>query len=119
MYDVERSVVICSATESVKASSFFKNGLAALRYLNPGKLINPLLKTPTEEIITVPRIIEQFLIYLNSLLNFLIISHTTTYAVANNNSKPAYPPKMKLEGRSNNPVINTKDIENIGIAKMR
>ena len=119
MYDVERSVVICSATESVKESSFIKNGIAALRYLNPGKLTNPLLKIPTEEIITDPRTIEQFLIYLDSLLNFFIISHTITYAVENNNSKPGYPPKMKLEGRSNNPAHNTKDIENMGIAKMR
>ena len=42
MYDVDRSVVICSDTESVSGSKLVRNGLTALRYLNPGRLTNPL-----------------------------------------------------------------------------
>ena len=60
MYDVDRSVVACSETESVSGSKVVRNGLAALRYLNPGRLIIPLVKTPTIEIIIEPRSTEQF-----------------------------------------------------------
>ena len=38
MYDVTRLVVICSDTESVSGSKLVRNGLTALRYLNPGKI---------------------------------------------------------------------------------
>ena len=89
MYDVARSVVICSDTESVNGSKLVRNGFAALRYLNPGRLANPLIKTPILEIIIVPRTIEQFLICLDSSLNFLIISHMTTYMVEKIMSIPA------------------------------
>ena len=44
-------VVACSDTESVSESIVIKNGFAALRYLNDGKLIMP------EETITIPAII--------------------------------------------------------------
>ena len=61
MYDVTRLVVICSDTESVSGSKLVRNGLTALRYLNPGKLTSPLLITPITEIIVEIRIIKQFL----------------------------------------------------------
>ena len=44
-------VVACSDTESVSMSVVIKNGFAALRYLNDGKLITP------EETIAIPAII--------------------------------------------------------------
>ena len=44
-------VVACSDTESVSMSVVIKNGFAALRYLNVGKLIRP------EEVIAIPAII--------------------------------------------------------------
>ena len=43
-------VVACSDTESVSISVVIKNGFAALRYLNDGKLITP------EETIAIPAI---------------------------------------------------------------
>ena len=79
--EVSILVVICSDTESVNGSKLVRNGLTALRYLNPGRLTIPLLRIPTTEMIMDIRTIEQFLICFDSLLNFLIISHIITYIV--------------------------------------
>ena len=45
-------VVVCSDTESTSIFSVIKNGFAALRYLNDGRLIAP------EESTAIPAIIE-------------------------------------------------------------
>ena len=88
-YDVLRDVVMCSDTESVSESRLVRKGFIALRYLNPGRPTIPLAKTPIIEIIIDMRNMEQFRMCLDSLLNFLINSHTTTKTVERPTRSPA------------------------------
>ena len=72
--------VACSDTESVSMSVVIKNGFAALRYLNDGKLPMP------EDISAIPAIIapphNARLVRNWALLNiFLIITHATRNAL--------------------------------------
>ena len=62
MNELSISVVWCSDTESVNGSKDVRNGLIALRYLNPGKLTIPLLRIPAIEPIMDIRTAKQFLI---------------------------------------------------------
>ena len=89
MYDVLRDVVMCSDTESVSGSRLVRKGFIALRYLNPGRPTIPLAKTPIIAIIIDVRNMEQFRMCLDSLLNFLINSHTTTKTVERPTRSPA------------------------------
>ena len=89
MYEVLRDVVMCSDTESVNGSRLVRKGFIALRYLNPGRATIPLAKTPIIEIIIDVRNMEQFRICLDSLLNFLINSHTITKTVERPIRSPA------------------------------
>ena len=89
MYDVLRDVVMCSDTESVSGSRLVRKGFIALRYLNPGRVTIPLAKTPIIEIIIDVRNMEQFRMCLDSLLNFLINSHTITKTVERPTRSPA------------------------------
>ena len=79
--EVDNVVVICSATESVNASWVVRNGLAALRYLNRGNSINPVVKTPTVAITMEPKKARQFRKCVDSLLYLLIISQIMTKPV--------------------------------------
>ena len=88
MNEVSISVVWCSDTESVNGSKDERNGLTALRYLNPGRLTIPLPRMPTTEPIMDIRTMAQFLIWFDWLLNFLMISHMITYRVANPTINP-------------------------------
>ena len=72
------SVVICSATESVKESVLVKKGLIAFKNLNVGKATKPEENIPIPERIIEKRSIEQLRNFEDSLLNFLINSAITT-----------------------------------------
>ena len=61
-YDASIVVVICSDTESVSGSVLVRNGFRAVRYLNAGRLTNPVEKIPIIVIGIEARNIEQFLI---------------------------------------------------------
>jgi len=89
MYDVFRDVVICSDTESVSGSKLVRKGFIALRYLNPGRPTIPLAKIPVIAIIIDVRNMEQFRMCFDSLLNFLINSHTITKTVERPTISPA------------------------------
>ena len=75
--DVERSVVVCSETESVRGSMDDRKGFAAFIYLNPGVGTIFDAKIETRDSIIPPRIIEEFLICLDGSLNLRIESHIT------------------------------------------
>ena len=74
-------VVRCSATESVRGSVVVRNGLIALRYLKLGKPISPEFKIPILDITIEIKNIIQLRILTLGLLNFFIISDTTTKIV--------------------------------------
>ena len=115
--DTPISVVICSATESVKASWLVKKGFTALRYLKDGKEINPLEKIPIPEIMIDIKRKKQFLNFLDSLLNFLIISERMTKSVGSKMIIPAYPiMKVVLFSNINENMI--KLAENAGAAQI-
>ena len=79
-------VVACSDTESVSESTVIKNGFAALRYLNDGKLIMP------EETIAIPAIMalpkSARLLRNWALLILLIIIHATRNALHPSRKNP-------------------------------
>ena len=94
--DIDRLVVICSATESVKLSLLVKNGFTAFRYLNEGSAIAPELKSPIPDTTNPIKIIAQLRIFVLALLNLIIIPEIITKIVGRRIPIPAYPSLITL-----------------------
>ena len=86
--DNSRLVTACSETESVRGSCVNNKGFTAFWYLKLGKKIRPEEAIPNPEIIIDIRNPKQLRNFLDSLLNFFIISETTTKTVDNNIAIP-------------------------------
>ena len=96
-------VVACSDTESVSMSVVIKNGFAALRYLNAGKLIMPEDDIAIPAIIAPPKSARPLRNW--ALLNtLLIITHATRNTVHPIRKNPLRPEINAKPVFSNNPV---------------
>ena len=83
-------VVACSAIESVSMSVVIKNGFAALRYLNDGKVITP------EDTITIPVIIAPPK-SARPLRNWALLIFLTATHVTRNTVHPSRKNPLRLE----------------------
>ena len=113
--DIDKLVVVCSATESVRLSWLVKKGFTALRYLNEGKPTTPELIIPIPDIINEIKRITELRIFVRSLLNFIIPPEIITKMVGMRIANPAYP-IMNVEVLSNNKENSVREIENVGAA---
>ena len=115
--DIDKLVVVCSATESVRLSWLVKKGFTALRYLNEGEPTIPEFKIPIPDTINDIKRITQLRILVRSLLNFITIPEIIMKAVGRRIANPAYP-IMNIEVLSNSKENNINDTENVGAAHM-
>ena len=115
--DIDKLVVVCSATESVRLSWLVKKGFTALRYLNEGRPTTPELIIPIPDIINEIKRITELRIFVRSLLNFIIPPEIITKMVGMRIANPAYP-IMNVEVLSNIKENNINDSENAGAAHM-
>ena len=113
--DIDKLVVICSATESVRLSWVVKKGFTALRYLKEGNPIRPEFEIPIPDAINETKRIMQLRIFVRSLLNFIIILDSITKIVGRRIAIPAYP-IMNVEVRSNIKENSINETENVGAA---
>ena len=113
--DIDKLVVVCSATESVRLSWLVKKGFTALRYLNEGRPTTPELIIPIPDIINEIKRITELRIFVRSLLNFIIPLEIITKMVGMRIANPAYP-IMNVEVLSNSNENNIREMENVGAA---
>ena len=113
--DIDKLVVVCSATESVRLSWFIKKGFTALRYLNEGRATTPEFIIPMPDAMNEIKRITQLRIFVRSLLNFMTTPEIITKIVEMRIANPAYP-IMNVVGLSNIKENNISEIENVGAA---
>ena len=113
--DIDKLVVVCSATESVRLSWLVKKGFTELRYLNEGRPTTPELIIPIPDIINEIKRITELRIFVRSLLNFIIPPEIITKIVGMRIANPAYP-IMNVEVLSNSNENNIREMENVGAA---
>ena len=115
--DIDKLVVVCSATESVRLSWLVKKGFTALRYLNEGEPTIPEFKIPIPDTTNDIKRITQLRIFVRSLLNFITIPEIIMKTVGRRIANPAYP-IMNIEVLSNSKENNINDTEKVGAAHM-
>ena len=96
-------VVACSDTESISISVVIKNGFAALRYLNVGKLIIPEEATTIPAITAPPKSVRPLRNWA-LLIILLIMTHATRNAVHPTRKNPLRPEINAIPVFSNDAV---------------